>query len=42
MFKIKKGEITGIEATFIQTPCYMRSPWTKDPEDRARGGAVAK
>jgi hypothetical protein len=37
MFKIKRGEITGVEATFIQTPYYMRSPWTKTPEMR-RGG----
>jgi hypothetical protein len=28
MFKIKRGEITGVEAVFIQTPYYMRSPWT--------------
>lgn len=42
MFKIKKGEITGIEATFVQTPYYMRSHWTKDPEGRAGGGAVAE
>ncbi len=28
MFKIRGGVITGVEATFIQTPYYMRSPWT--------------
>ena len=28
MFKIKRGEITGVEAVFVQTPYYMRSPWT--------------
>jgi hypothetical protein len=32
MFKIKKGEITGVIATFIQVPYYMRSPWTKHPD----------
>ena len=37
MFKIKAGRITGVEATFVQTPYYMRSPWTKTPETR-RGG----
>ncbi len=37
MFKIKAGKITGVEATFVQTPYYMRSPWTKAPETR-RGG----
>jgi hypothetical protein len=37
MFKIKRGEITGVEATFIQTPYYMRSPWTKSPEMRPGG-----
>ncbi len=29
MFKIKHGEITGVEAVFVQTPYYTRSPWTK-------------
>ena len=37
MFKIKRGEITGVEAVFIQTPYYMRSPWTKTPEMRPGG-----
>ena len=37
MFKIKHGEITGVEAVFIQTPYYMRSPWTK-VLDMRRGG----
>ena len=37
MFKIKHGAITGIEATFIQTPYYMRSPWTKTPSMRPGG-----
>jgi hypothetical protein len=37
MFKIKGGRITGIEATFIQTPYYMRSPWTRVPEMRKGG-----
>ncbi len=37
MFKIKRGEITGVEAVFIQTPYYMRSPWTKVPDMRPGG-----
>ena len=37
MFKIKHGEITGVEAVFIQTPYYMRSPWTKLPDMRPGG-----
>lgn len=37
MFKIKNGRITGIEATFVQTPYYMRSPWTRRPEVRKGG-----
>jgi hypothetical protein len=37
MFKIRKGQITGVEAVFIQTPYYMRSPWTQAPETRAGG-----
>ena len=28
LFKIKGGSITGVEATFIGAPYYMRSPWT--------------
>lgn len=37
MFKIKRGRITGIEATFVQAPYYMRSPWTVKPEMRKGG-----
>ncbi len=37
MFKIKGGQITGVEAVFIQTPYYMRSPWTNAPEMRPGG-----
>lgn len=37
MFKIKGGRITAIEATFVQTPYYMRSPWTKQWEMRKGG-----
>lgn len=37
LFKIKDGQITAIEATFIQVPYYMRSPWTRYP-DRRKGG----
>jgi hypothetical protein len=29
LFKIKDGMITGIEATFIAVPYYLRSPWTR-------------
>jgi hypothetical protein len=34
MFKIKNDMITGVEATFIQAPYYMRSPWTKKPDPK--------
>lgn len=34
MFKIKNDMITGVEATFIAAPYYMRSPWTPSPEPR--------
>jgi hypothetical protein len=34
MFKIKNDMITGVEATFIGAPYYMRSPWTKKPDPR--------
>ena len=34
MFKIKNDMITGVEATFIQAPYYMRSPWTLKPDPR--------
>lgn len=37
MFKIKGGQITGVEATFTQVPYYMRSPWTKRWEMRPGG-----
>jgi hypothetical protein len=37
LFKVKGGMITGIEAVFVQTPYYMRSPWTKSPEMRPGG-----
>ena len=29
MFKIQNGMITGVEATFIAAPYYIRSPWTR-------------
>jgi hypothetical protein len=34
MFKIKNGMITGVEATFIAAPYYIRSPWTRHPDPR--------
>ena len=37
LFKIRKGVITAIEAVFVQTPYYMRSPFTAKPEMRAGG-----
>ena len=33
-FKIRKGMIVSVEASFIQAPYYMRSPWTKKPDLR--------
>lgn len=33
-FKIKNDMIVGVEATFVQAPYYMRSPWTKKPDLR--------
>ena len=33
-FKIKNDTIVGVEATFVQAPYYMRSPWTKKPDLR--------
>ena len=33
-FKIRNGMIVSVEASFIQAPYYMRSPWTKQPERR--------
>jgi hypothetical protein len=32
MFKIKNDMITGVEATFIAAPYFIRSPWTKKPD----------
>jgi hypothetical protein len=34
MFKIKNHMITGVEATFIGAPYYIRSPWTRHPDPR--------
>ncbi len=34
MFKIKNDMITGVEATFIGAPYYIRSPWTRKPDPR--------
>ena len=31
-FKIRNGMIVSVEASFIQAPYYMRSPWTKKPD----------
>lgn len=36
MFKIKNGMITAVEATFIAAPYYMRSPWTRHPDEPPR------
>jgi hypothetical protein len=33
-FKIRNDMIVGVEATFVQAPYYMRSPWTKKPDMR--------
>jgi hypothetical protein len=33
-FKIRGGMIVSVEASFIQVPYYMRSPWTKKPDLR--------
>jgi hypothetical protein len=33
-FKVKSDMIVGVEATFVQAPYYMRSPWTKKPDLR--------
>jgi hypothetical protein len=33
-FKVKNDMITGVEATFIGAPYYIRSPWTKHPDPR--------
>ncbi|HEY8508418.1 MAG TPA: hypothetical protein VIL32_08685 [Steroidobacteraceae bacterium] len=32
MFKIRNDHITGVVATFIGAPYFMRSPWTKKPD----------
>lgn len=37
LFKIKKGEITAMETIYVQTPYFMRSPWSKRPDRRAGG-----
>ena len=34
MFKIKNGEIAAVEATFISSPYFSRSPWTTEAEIR--------
>jgi len=33
-FKVQNDQITGVEATFVQAPYYMRSPWTRKPDKR--------
>jgi len=33
-FKIRNDMIVGVQATFIQAPYYMPSPWTKRPDPR--------
>lgn len=33
-FKVKNDMIVGVEATFVQAPYYIRSPWTKKPDPR--------
>ena len=33
-FKIRNDMIVGVQATFIQAPYYMPSPWTKHPDPR--------
>jgi hypothetical protein len=32
MFKLEDGMITGVEATFVGAPYYIRSPYTKKPD----------
>ena len=34
MFKIRNDMIVGVEATFIGAPYYIRSPWTRKPDQR--------
>ena len=31
-FKVRKDEITAVEATFTAAPYFIRSPWTKNPD----------
>jgi hypothetical protein len=31
-FKIRNDHITAVEATFVQAPYFIRSPWTKKPD----------
>jgi hypothetical protein len=31
-FKVKNDHITAVEATFVQAPYFIRSPWTKKPD----------
>jgi hypothetical protein len=33
-FKVQNDQIAGVEATFVQAPYYMRSPWTHKPDKR--------
>jgi hypothetical protein len=33
-FKVRNDMIVGVEATFVQAPYYMRSPWTRKPDKR--------
>lgn len=32
MFKLEQGMITGVEATFVAAPYYIRSPYTQNPD----------
>jgi len=36
LFKIRKGEVTAMETIYVQTPYFMRSPWTRRPDRRTR------
>jgi hypothetical protein len=31
-FKVRKDHITAVEATFVQAPYFIRSPWTRKPD----------
>jgi hypothetical protein len=33
-FKVRDDMIVGVQATFVQAPYYMRSPWTRHPDPR--------